>query len=120
MPDAEYPFVLTTGRELEHRHTGAMSRRARVLDALEPAPTVSLAPADLRRLGFAGGQRLRVVTRRGAVELFARADPGLPEGLAFIPFAYREGAANLLTDPRLDPEGKIPGFKYCAAKLEPA
>ncbi|WP_237216719.1 formate dehydrogenase subunit alpha [Falsiroseomonas oryziterrae] len=120
MPDAEYPFVLTTGRELEHWHTGAMTRRARVLDALEPAPTVSLAPAELRRLGVAGGQRLRVSTRRGVVELLARADPGLPEGVAFIPFAYREAAANLLTDPHLDPDGRIPGFKYCAAKLEPA
>jgi formate dehydrogenase major subunit len=119
MPDATYPFVLTTGRQLEHWHTGAMTRRARVLDALEPAPTVSLAPADLRRLGLASGQRLRVVTRRGAVELLARADPGLPDGLVFIPFAYREAAANLLTDPRLDPDGKIPGFKYCAARLEP-
>ncbi len=119
IPDAEYPFVLTTGRELEHWHTGAMTRRAHVLDALEPAPTVSLAPTALRRLGLVSGQRLRVVTRRGAVELAARADPGLPDGLVFIPFAYREAAANLLTDPRLDPDGKIPGFKYCAARLEP-
>jgi formate dehydrogenase major subunit len=108
MPDAAYPFVLTTGRELEHWHTGAMTRRASVLDALEPAPTVSLAPAELQRLGIACGQLLRVATRRGAVELMARADPGLPEGLAFIPFAYREAAANLLTDPRLDPDGRIP------------
>ncbi|WP_207538259.1 formate dehydrogenase subunit alpha [Sabulicella rubraurantiaca] len=120
MPDADYPFVLTTGRELEHWHTGAMTRRARVLDALEPTPTVSLAPVELRRLGLASGQRLRVATRRGAVELLAREDPALPEGLAFIPFAYREAAANLLTDPRLDPDGKIPGFKFCAARLEPA
>ena len=120
MPDADYPFVLTTGRELEHWHTGAMTRRARVLDALEPAPTVSVAPTELRRLGLLEGQRLRVTTRRGAVELQARADPGLPEGLVFVPFAYREAAANLLTDPHLDPEARIPGFKYCAARLEPA
>lgn len=75
--------------------------------------------AKLRRLGLVSGQRLRVVTRRDAVELAARADPGLPDGLVFIPFAYREAAANLLTDLRLDPDGKIPGFKYCAARLEP-
>jgi formate dehydrogenase major subunit len=118
LPDADWPFVLTTGRELEHWHTGAMTRRAGVLDALEPAPTVSLAPSELRRLGVIAGQRLRVATRRGAVELTARADPGLPDGLAFIPFAYREAAANLLTDPHLDPEAHIPGFKYCAAKIE--
>jgi formate dehydrogenase major subunit len=119
MPDADYPFVLTTGRELEHWHTGAMTRRAQVLDALAPVPTVSLAPADLRRMGLSNGQVLRVSTRRGAVELLARADPDLPEGLAFLPFAYREAAANLLTDSRLDPDGKIPGFKYCAARLDP-
>jgi formate dehydrogenase major subunit len=118
LPDADWPFVLTTGRELEHWHTGAMTRRAGVLDALEPAPTVSLAPSELRRLGVEAGQRLRVATRRGAVELTARADPALPDGLAFIPFAYREAAANLLTDPRLDPEAHIPGFKYCAARID--
>jgi formate dehydrogenase major subunit len=89
-----------------------------VLDQLEPGPTVSLAPAELRRLGVAPGERLRVETRRGTVELRARADPGLPEGVAFIPFAYREAAANLLTNPQLDPDGQIPGFKYCAARVE--
>jgi formate dehydrogenase major subunit len=120
MPDAAFPFVLTTGRELEHWHTGTMTRRTVVLDQLEPDPTVSLNPAELRRLGAAPGVRLRVETRRGAIELRARADPGLPEGLAFIPFAYREAAANLLTSPQLDPEGKIPGFKYCAARVERA
>jgi formate dehydrogenase major subunit len=120
MPDADFPFVLTTGRELEHWHTGAMTRRAGVLDALQPAPTASLAPAELRRLGIEPGARLRLSTRRGAVELAARADPGLPEGLVFVPFAYREAAANLLTNPQLDPIGRIPEFKYCAVRVEPA
>jgi formate dehydrogenase major subunit len=120
LPDRDFPFVLTTGRELEHWHTGAMTRRARVLDALQPAPTVSLAPAELRQLGVAPGARLRVVTRRGAVELAARADPTLPAGIAFIPFAYAEAAANLLTRARLDPFGKIPDFKRSAARVEPA
>ncbi|MBW8268845.1 formate dehydrogenase subunit alpha [Caldovatus aquaticus] len=120
MPDAEFPFILSTGRELEHWHTGAMTRRAAVLDALEPAPTASLAPAELRRLGLAPGARLRVATRRGAVECTARADPAVPEGMVFMAFAYREAAANLLTDPRLDPLAKIPGFKFCAARVEPA
>jgi formate dehydrogenase major subunit len=120
MPDADFPFVLTTGRELEHWHTGTMTRRARVLDRLQPVPTASLAPAALRRLGVAAGDRIRLSTRRGAVELAARADPGLPEGLVFLPFAYREAAANLLTNPRLDPYGKIPEFKYCAVRVEPA
>jgi len=117
-PDADFPFVLTTGRELEHWHTGAMTRRAGVLDALQPGPTVSVAPATLARLGLASGQEARVVTRRGAVRLTLRADPGLPEDMLFIPFAYREAAANLLTHPQLDPTGRIPGFKYCAARLE--
>ncbi len=120
IPDADFPFVLTTGRELEHWHTGAMTRRAGVLDALQPAPTASLSPAELRRLGIAPGQLLRLVTRRGAVELAARADPGLPAGMVFLPFAYREAAANLLTNPQLDPHGKIPEFKYCAVRVEPA
>jgi formate dehydrogenase major subunit len=119
-PDGAFPFILTTGRELEHWHTGTMTRRAGVLDALEPSATVSLAPQDLRRLGVAPGARVRVTTRRGAVECAARADPDLPAGLVFLPFAFREAAANLLTDPHLDPEGRIPGFKLCAARVEPA
>jgi formate dehydrogenase major subunit len=118
LPDAAYPFVLTTGRELEHWHTGAMTRRAEVLDALQPGPTASLAPETLAALGIAPGARMRLVTRRGAVELTARADPALPERLVFLPFAYREAAANLLTNPALDPMGKIPEFKYCAVRVE--
>ncbi len=118
LPDEAFPFVLTTGRQLEHWHTGAMTRRSEVLDALEPAPSVSLAPTDLRRLGIRAGEIVRVATRRGTIVLAARADPGLQAGLAFIPFAYREAAANLLTHPQLDPFGKIPGFKYCAARID--
>jgi formate dehydrogenase major subunit len=118
MPDAEYPFVLTTGRQLEHWHTGTMTRRAAVLDALEPTPSLSLSPADLRHLEICAGDRVRLTTRRGEIVLPARAEPGLPEGVLFMPFAYREAAANLLTHPALDPFGKIPGFKYCAARVE--
>jgi formate dehydrogenase major subunit len=120
LPDARYPLVLITGRQLEHWHTGTMTRRAAVLDALEPLPSASLAPAELRRRGLSPGERVRVATRRGTIELPVRAEPGLPEGLVFIPFAYREAAANLLTHPALDPFGKIPGFKYCAARIERA
>ncbi|WP_211847524.1 formate dehydrogenase subunit alpha [Neoroseomonas eburnea] len=119
-PDAAFPFVLTTGRELEHWHTGTMTRRAGVLDALEPSATVSLAPEELWRLGVEAGARLRVTTRRGSLECAARADPEVPEGVVFLPFAFREAAANLLTDPRLDPHGKIPGYKLCAARVEVA
>ncbi len=119
-PDDEYPFVLTTGRQLEHWHTGAMTRRASVLDALEPAPTAALNESELARLGVAPGDRIRVRTRRGEVELAARADPSMADGVVFLPFAYVEAAANLLTNPQLDPMGKIPEFKYCAASVEAA
>jgi len=119
-PDADYPLVLITGRQLEHWHTGAMTRRATVLDAIEPAPTVSMCGADLQRLGFAPGERVRVASRRGEVELTVRRDDGTPEGVVYIPFAYREAAANLLTNAALDPFGKIPEFKYCAVRVEKA
>jgi len=119
-PDADYPMVLITGRQLEHWHTGAMTRRATVLDAIEPAATVSLCGADLQRLGLQPGQRVQVASRRGAVALVVRRDDGTPEGVVYIPFAYREAAANLLTNAALDPFGKIPEFKYCAVRVEKA
>jgi formate dehydrogenase major subunit len=119
-PDADYPFVLTTGRQLEHWHTGSMTRRSGVLDDLEPEAIACLSARDMERLGLASGQKLRVSTRRGAIELKARIDGAVPPGLIFIPFAYAEAAANILTIPQLDPFGKIPEFKYCAAKVEPA
>src|SRR6185503_5877292 len=118
-PDAEYPMVLTTGRQLEHWHTGAMTRRASVLDEIEPEAVASLAPGELRRLGIDAGDPVRVTTRRGAIELKARADSAVAPGMVFIPFCYAEAAANVLTHPRLDPIGKIPEFKFCAAKVEP-
>ena len=117
-PDDDYPLVLITGRQLEHWHTGAMTRRATVLDAIEPAPTVSLNGVELERLGVAPGERLRVSSRRGTIELAARRDDGVADGNVFIPFAYSEAAANLLTNPALDPYGKIPEFKYCAVRVE--
>jgi len=118
-PDDEYPMVLTTGRQLEHWHTGAITRRATVLDALEPEAMASLSPFDLRQLGIAAGDPVRVATRRGAIELKARADAAVPSGVVFVPFCYAEAAANTLTNPALDPFGKIPEFKYCAARVEP-
>jgi len=116
-PDADYPYVLITGRQLEHWHTGSMTRRSRVLDAVEPLATVSLCGADLDRLGLQPGDALTVSSRRGSVTLHARRDDGTPEGTVFMPFAYAEAAANLLTNPALDPFGKIPEFKYCAVRL---
>ena len=116
-PDAEYPMVLITGRQLEHWHTGAMTRRSSVLDAIEPVPVASLPPLDLARMGAAPGAVITVASRRGRITLYARADEGTPEGAVFIPFCYYEAAANLLTNPALDPFGKIPEFKYCAVRI---
>jgi len=118
-PDKDYPMVLTTGRQLEHWHTGAMTRRASVLDALEPEAHASLSPGDMHRMGIEAGSIVRVVTRRGAIELKARPDLAIAPGMVFIPFCYVEAAANILTNPQLDPMGKIPEFKYCAARVEP-
>jgi formate dehydrogenase major subunit len=115
--DAEYPLVLITGRELEHWHTGAMTRRASVLDALEPGPTASLNRRELARLGLADGAGVTVETRRGTITLPAREDARTPDGAVFVPFCYAEAAANLLTNAALDPFGKIPEFKYCAARV---
>jgi formate dehydrogenase major subunit len=118
MPDAEYPFILSTGRQLEHWHTGSMTRRSMVLDALEPNAVAQLSRGTIAKLGIAAGDMVRVSTRRGTVELASRQDDSVPDGVVFIPFAYVEAAANLLTNPKLDPFGKIPEFKFCAAKVE--
>jgi len=119
-PDAEYPFILTTGRMLEHWHTGAMTRRASVLDALEPGPIAALSRGTFAKFGISPGDMVRVSTRRGIVELASRQDDAVPDGVVFIPFAFFEAAANKLTNPALDPFGKIPEFKFCAARVEPA
>ncbi|RUR33985.1 formate dehydrogenase subunit alpha [Vreelandella andesensis] len=117
--DDAYPTVLTTGRQLEHWHTGSMTRRSHVLDALEPDAVASLSPGELNRLGVAPGEKLTITTRRGTITLTARMDSKIPEGMVFVPFAYVEAAANLLTNPALDPYGKIPAFKYAACRLAP-
>ena len=118
--DDDYPTVLTTGRQLEHWHTGSMTRRAQVLDALEPEAVASLSPGELNRLGVVPGEKLTITTRRGTITLTARVDDKIPDGMVFVPFAYAEAAANLLTNPALDPYGKIPEFKYAACRLERA
>ena len=110
--------MLITGRQLEHWHTGSMTRRANVLDALEPEATVSMNAMALKRLGIQAGETVRVRSRRGDVILQTRLDDGTPDNTVFIPFAYREAAANLLTNAALDPIGKIPELKYCAVHVE--
>ncbi|MCG8445982.1 MAG: molybdopterin-dependent oxidoreductase, partial [Hyphomicrobiales bacterium] len=118
-PDTDFPFILTTGRQLEHWHTGSMTRRATALDALEPEANASLHPRTLRALGVEAGEMLKIETRRGAIEIMARADRAVAEDMVFIPFAYVEAAANILTNPQLDPFGKIPEFKFSACRVEP-
>lgn len=117
-PDVAYPMILTTGRVLEHWHTGSMTRRSETLDDLEPSAFVSISPSDAAGLNVAAGDMVRIATRRGAVECYARVLPEISDGCLFMPFCFSEGAANMLTNPALDPVGKIPEFKYCAAKIE--
>ncbi len=117
-PDDEYPFVLITGRQLEHWHTGSMTRRAEVLDAIEPVPVVYVNQEDLQAIGIEPGSEIIARSRRGELRAFARPDSALKRGEVFIPFCYQEAAANLLTNEALDPVAKIPEFKFCAVKLE--
>ena len=116
-PDHDFPFVLITGRQLEHWHTGSMTRRATVLDAIEPMATASMCGADLDKLGLHAGDIITIASRRGQVTLHVRRDDGTPQGSVFMPFAYYEAAANLMTNSALDPVGKIPEFKYCAVAI---
>jgi len=119
VPDDEYPMVLTTGRQLEHWHTGSMTRRSAVLDTIEPEASCSLNPKTLRALGVRPGGSVRLTTRRGSIDIMARADRAVARDMVFVPFAYVEAAANILTNPALDPYGKIPEFKYAAVRAEP-
>jgi formate dehydrogenase major subunit len=117
-PDTDYPFVLITGRQLEHWHTGSMTRRATVLDAIEPMATASMCGADLATMGLETGDVITIQSRRGQVAIHVRRDDGTPHGAVFVPFAYYEAAANLMTNAALDPVGKIPEFKYCAVAIQ--
>ena len=116
-PDAEYPMVLITGRQLEHWHTGSMTRRATVLDAIEPDPVALVHPLDLADMGGQPGDVVTIESRRGVVSLYARADESSPRGAVFVPFCYYEAAINRLTNAALDPFAKIPEFKYCAIRV---
>jgi len=118
IPDEDFGMILTTGRQLEHWHTGAMTRKASNLDSIEPEATVSISPIEIIKNNMKPGDKIKVSTRRGSVKIKVREDSSIPVGVIFIPFCYNEAAANLLTNPALDPYGKIPEFKYCAARIE--
>lgn len=120
LPNDEYPFVLNTERLSEHWHTRSMTRRAVALDALVPEGFVDMNAGDLRGLGLKDGDRVAVHSRRGAISLRCRASTKQAPGSAFIPFHFKEAAANLLTNDALDPTARIPEFKFCAVKVTPA
>jgi formate dehydrogenase major subunit len=119
LTDEVYPYVLITGRLLEHWRTGALSRRSEVLDKLEPVPTASLHSEELRTLGLAEGEPLTLESRRGRITALARGDDSVPKGTVFMSFVYAEAAANQLTNDALDPISKIPEYKYCAIRIRP-
>ncbi len=118
IPDKEFPFVLTTGRLLEHWHTGSMTRRSEVLDAVEPEPIVHMPPGMMERMDVEPGDLVTVQSRRGKIDIKVRADGAVQNGMIFIPFCYAESAANLLTNDALDPFGKIAEVKFCAVQIE--
>ncbi|MEN8709159.1 MAG: formate dehydrogenase subunit alpha [Paracoccaceae bacterium] len=117
-PDAEYPMVLTTGRQLEHWHTGSMTRRSHVLDAVEPEANCSMHPSTLRQMEIEPGDMIQLSTKRGSVQVMVRSDRAVAPDMVFLPFAYVEAAANILTNSALDPYGKIPEFKFSAVRVD--
>jgi predicted molibdopterin-dependent oxidoreductase YjgC len=120
MPDEEYPYVLTTGRNIFHFHTGTMTRRSAKLEAESPEGYVELNPEDAAELGVADGQQVKVSSRRGEIEARAWVTDRVPCGLVFAPFHYAEAAANVLTNSAVDPTAKIPEYKVCAVRVEAA
>ena len=119
LPDEKYPFIFITGRQLEHWHTGTMTRHSRVLDALEPGPCVMVNPANLKQFGLKTGDSIVIKSRRGKIAATTRADEHMQEGVVMMPFTYSEASANLITNDALDPFAKIPEFKFCAVHLSP-
>lgn len=118
-PDEEYPYILITGRMLEHWHTGSMTRRSNVLDALEPEAVATIHPLTLDEMNVRPGEMVTLSTRRGEVSVVARVDEAVPTGAIFMAFCYYEAAVNKLSNAALDPAAKIPEFKYCAVKVTP-
>jgi len=116
--DEKFPYILTTGRMLFHYHTGTMSRKTTLLDREYPEGYVEINPRDAESLGIGKGEKVRVITRRGQIITRARLTQDVPPETIFIPFHFREAAANLLTNPALDPTAEIPEYKICSARIE--
>ncbi|MQA09330.1 MAG: formate dehydrogenase subunit alpha [Pseudonocardiaceae bacterium] len=119
LPTEEYPYVLNTGRLLEHWHTGSMTRRSFALDSIAPRAEAYLNPDDADELGLKDDDFARVTSRRGEIVLNVKVSHREARGNVFIPFHFREAAANLLTIDEIDPMGKIPEFKFCAVRIAP-
>jgi len=120
MPDEDYPLILTTGRSLYHFHTGTMTRKVTVLNVLKPEGVVEINPKDASQLGIAENDKVKVSSRRGEVITKAKVTEALPSGVVFMTFHFAESAANILTNPELDPVSKIPEFKVAAVRVEKA
>jgi len=118
LPDDQYPFVLTTGRQLYHYHTGTMTRRSKGLHAVAPESFVEINPEDAHLLGIGDSEVITVTSRRGSIDLKARVSDIVPPKVVFIPFHYKEASANKLTNDATDPVSKIMEAKVCAVKLE--
>ena len=118
LPDPEYPFLLSTGRNLFHYHTGSMTRRVAPIDRISPRAYIEMHPDDAHVLGVSDGDAVRVSSRRGVIEIAVLVSSRPLKGIVFIPFHYREAAANMLTNVALDPISKIPELKVCAVKIE--
>jgi len=117
LPDSKFPYVFVTGRQLEHWHTGTMTRHSRVLDAIEPGPCIMINPEDLKDFNMKTGDILVIESRRGRIAATTRVDEHMQKGVVMMPFTFSEAAANLITNDALDPFAKIPEFKFCAVKL---
>ncbi len=118
LPDEEYPLLLSTGRILYQYHTGTMTRKVRGLEEIAPECFVEIAPEDAEKFNITDGDRIKVVSRRGEIEVLAKVSLRIGEGIVFIPFHYAEAAANVLTNPVFDPVSGIPEFKVCAVRIE--
>ena len=118
LPDEEYPFMLSTGRHLFHYHTGTMIRKGDALNSVAPEAYIELNSEDANQLGVIDGQKVKVSSRRGSIHIKVKISERVGKGMVFIPFHYKEAAANVLTNAALDPISKIPEFKVCAVKIE--
>jgi len=119
LPDEEYPLIFVTGRHLYHYHTGTMTRRSYGLETARPQAYVEINPSTAENIGVKDGDEVRITSRRGSITIRVMITERVPGKIVFVPFHYKEAAANLLTNPAYDPQAEIPELKVCAARVEP-